>query len=92
MSELNSNIYLNSANKNWVVDRFRKEWVQYGVKQNQIISTKVGLSQKILSKESIYEPSNPLNTKPNTINASNNVQKYKITEWIKEYKEIFNSL
>ena len=82
MSELKSNIYLNSANKNWVVDRFRKEWFQYGVKQ----------TQKILSKESIYEPSNPLNTKPNTINAFNNVQKYKITEWIKEYKEIFNSL
>ena len=28
MSELNSNIYLNSANKNWVVDRFRKEWIK----------------------------------------------------------------
>jgi len=67
MSELKSNIYLNSANKNWVVDRFRKEWFQYGVKQ----------TQKILSKESIYEPSNPLNTKPNTIYAFNNVQKYK---------------
>ena len=38
MSEMKFNIYLNSANENWVVDRFRKEWFQYGVKQTPLIS------------------------------------------------------
>ena len=38
MSELNTNIYLNSVNENWVVDRFRDEWFHYGAKQTPLIS------------------------------------------------------
>ena len=66
--------------------------MECAISKTPIISTKVGVAEKILSNESIYEPSNFLDAKPNTVSAFNSVQQYKVTEWIKEYKEFFNSL
>lgn len=66
--------------------------MECAISKTPIISTKVGISQSILSEESIYNPSNFFEAKPNIITAYKNVQKYEITSWIDEYKKFFNSL
>ena len=66
--------------------------MECAISKTPIISTKVGISTKILNEESIYEPANFLEAKPDITSAFNNVQKYKTTVWTQEYKEFFNSI
>lgn len=66
--------------------------MECAISKTPIISTNVGISTKILNKESIYDTSNVLEAKPEIISAFNNVQKYKTTVWTKEYKDFFNSI
>ncbi len=54
-----------------------------------IISTDVGIANKILSKESIFEYENFNDAKPNIDVAYNNVQKYQIPNGFRFFEELF---
>tara|TARA_X000001036_G_scaffold437829_1_gene484113 strand:+ start:1543 stop:2472 length:930 start_codon:yes stop_codon:yes gene_type:complete len=66
--------------------------VEAAITKTPIISTDVGLSNEILSEESIFNMSNYLNAKPSVGHAYNNVQKLKIPDYFKEFKKIFEEL
>tara|TARA_B100001250_G_C19800182_1_gene790690 strand:- start:260 stop:1180 length:921 start_codon:yes stop_codon:yes gene_type:complete len=57
-----------------------------------IISTDVGIANKILSKESIFEYENFNDAKPNVDIAYNNVQKYQIPNGFNFFEELFTEI
>ena len=59
------------------------------IRKTPIISTDVGIANKILSKESIFEYENFNDAKPNIDVAYNNVQKYQIPNGFSFFEELF---
>jgi len=62
------------------------------ITKTPIVSTDVGIAKEILAKESLYDFNENFDPKPNTVVAYDNIKKFIIPDWFRDFYNMFESL